>query len=78
VTEDGLTPPGEQLELFPDPGVTETVVHRAGVFGNGVTWWWSCACGRAGPPTTEGRAHGGRRVHMRAARKRAARSPDRP
>jgi len=71
---DGLDPPGEQLELPWDgdpPGqVVETVVHRISVHGYGSAFYWYCACGREGPPTTEGRANGGGRVHMRGVRRR--------
>lgn len=76
---DGLTPPGEQLGLFPEDEVTESVsvvvVHR-------VTWGsygWRCACGagRSGLQSY-GIARMAAGAHMRAARKRAAQSPDRP
>jgi hypothetical protein len=71
MARDGLEPAGEQLELFEDPGFSETIVHKAGVFSSGLGWWWSCTCGQTGQPTTEGRAYGGRRRHMTAARRRA-------
>jgi hypothetical protein len=76
---DGLTPPGEQLGLFPEDEVAESVsvvvVHRI-AWGGG---WWRCACG-AGRHGLQsyGIARGAAGAHMRAARKRAARSPDRP
>lgn len=72
---DNLEPAGEQLELpWEGPGpvaeVVETIVHRAQILAHGFTFYWWCACGRQGQPTTEGRAHGGALAHMRAVKKR--------
>lgn len=78
MTNDGLDPPGEQLELFPVPGLRETVVHRAEIHGYGFMFYWSCACGASGQPTTNGRAVGGRARHFAAVRRRMAARPDRP
>lgn len=78
-TPDGLDPPGEQLALFADPAVVETVVHVAITHGYGAAFHWSCTCGASGPPTaTYGRANGGRNRHLRAALKRARAQADRP
>jgi hypothetical protein len=78
-TPDNLHPPGEQLELFPGyPEVVETTVHRCSVFAHGYLFYWYCACGSEGDPTTEGRAQAGRKRHLKAARVRAQRTTDRP
>jgi len=78
VTMDGLDPPGVQLALFPVtmPAVVESVVHRARWGPDG----WSCACGagRIWPDRSIPRAKQAAATHIRAARKRAAKSPDRP
>ena len=75
---DGLDPPGEQLGLFPDPGLVETITHRGRILADGPARRWVCACGQEGTWTTHRAARGGLTRHLRAAAKRAAQRPDKP
>jgi len=76
MTNDGLEPAGEQLELFPMPDIVETILHRAEVYRQGSLFRWSCVCGQTGTwVQSSARANAGRRAHIVAVYRR---NNDRP